>query len=264
MNIVFGIFKYFPHGGLQRDMMRIAEELVRRGDRVTVFCHHWDDDTPVPEGITVKTLTARGWSNHARAESFIRHLGEELKSFPHDVFVAFNRIPGADFYFAADNPFYSTAIRNVGKLGARLLPRYRTFIAEERGVFAPEAKTVVMYLTPRQKDEYTAIYHTPEARFKLLPPGIPADRKRPPEDEADARRRAKREELGVGDGEGHDGRRMGDDHGVDLGMGVEDLLQQPRGAAGLLAHLPHVLQVLRYPVVLARGSLTRLQLLYRL
>lgn len=201
MNIVFGIFKYFPHGGLQRDMMRIAEELLRRGDRVTVFCHHWDDDAPVPEGITVKTLTARGWSNHARAESFIRHLGEELKSFPHDVFVAFNRIPGADVYFAADNPFYSTAIRNVGKLGAWLLPRYRTFIAEERGVFAPDAKTVIMYLTPRQKDEYIAIYGTPEERFKLLPPGIPADRKRPSEEEAERRREAKRKELDVAEDE---------------------------------------------------------------
>ena len=197
MNIVFAIFKYFPHGGLQRDMMRIAAELLRRGDKVTVFCHIWDDDTPVPEGMSVRKLAVRGWSNHARAESFIRKLGEELKSFPHDVFVAFNRIPGADFYFAADNPFYSTAIRNVGRLGSLILPRYRTFIAEERGVFAPEAKTVVMYLTPRQKDEYAAIYHTPEERFKLLPPGIPADRKRPPEDEAEARRIAKRKKLGV-------------------------------------------------------------------
>ena len=201
MNIVFGIFKYFPHGGLQRDMMRIAEELLRRGDKITVFCHIWDDDSPIPEGMTVRTLPARGWSNHARAESFIGRLREELKKLPHDVFVAFNRIPGADFYFAADNPFYATAIRNVGKFGAWLLPRYRTFIAEERGVFAPEAKTVVMYLTPRQKDEYVAIYHTPEERFRLLPPGIPADRKRPPEDEAEVRRRKKRKQLKVKENE---------------------------------------------------------------
>ena len=201
MNIVFAIFKYFPHGGLQRDMMRIADELLRRGDRITIFCHLWDDDAPLPEGLTVKTLAARGWSNHARAESFIRKLHDELESFPHDVFVAFNRIPGADVYFAADNPFYSTAIRNVGRLGAWLLPRYRTFIAEERGVFAPEAKTVVMCLTSRQRDEYIEIYRTPEARFRLLPPGIPVDRKRPPEDEAAARRSAKRKELDIAEDE---------------------------------------------------------------
>ena len=197
MNIAFAIFKYFPHGGLQRDMMRIAEELLRRGDKLTIFCHIWDDDSPIPAGMEVKIIPVRGWSNHARAESFIGKLRDELKTFPHDVFVAFNRIPGADFYFAADNPFYSTAIRSVGKLGSRLLPRYRTFIAEERGVFTPEAETVIMYLTQHQKDEYIAIYGTPEARFRLLPPGIPADRKRPPEDEAEARRRKKRRQLKV-------------------------------------------------------------------
>jgi UDP-glucose:(heptosyl)LPS alpha-1,3-glucosyltransferase len=197
MNIVFAIFKYFPHGGLQRDMMRIAEALLARGDRVTVFCHRWDDDAPLPEGLAIRTVAVSGWSNHARAESFIRRLTNELETFPHDRFVAFNRMPGADFYFAADNPFYSTAIRNVGKLGSRLLPRYRTFIAEERAVFDPAAKTVVMYLTPRQKNEYIAIYRTPEERFKLLPPGIPGDRRRPSEDEAEARRIAKRRELGA-------------------------------------------------------------------
>ena len=201
MNIVFAIFKYFPHGGLQCDMLHIAEALIARGDRVTVFCHHWDDDAPPPEGLTVRTIDVKGWSNHARAECFIRRLGAQLEKFPHDRFVAFNRMPGADVYFAADNPFYSTAIRNVGKLGSRLLPRYRTFIAEERAVFSPEAKTVIMYLTKRQRDEYIAIYHTPEARFRKLPPGIPPDRKRPPEGEAAARRKAKRRELGAAENE---------------------------------------------------------------
>ena len=199
MNIVFAIFKYFPHGGLQRDMMRIAEALIRRGDKVTVFCHLWDDDAPVPAGVEVRKLAASGWSNHGRAESFIRHLAAELKRTPHDRFVAFNRMPGADFYFAADNPFYSTALRNVGVWGSRLLPRYRTFIAEERAVFDPGSRCVILCLTSRQRDEYIGIYHTQSERFRLLPPGIPEDRRRP--DDADARRAAKRRELGVGDDE---------------------------------------------------------------
>lgn len=199
MNIVFAIFKYFPHGGLQRDMMRIAEALIRRGDKVTVFCHLWEDDAPVPAGVEVRKLAVSGWSNHGRAESFIRRLAEELKRTPHDRFVAFNRMPGADFYFAADNPFYSTALRNVGVWGSRLLPRYRTFIAEERSVFDPGSKCVILCLTSRQRDEYIGIYRTQSGRFRLLPPGIPEDRRRP--DDADARRAAKRRELGVGDDE---------------------------------------------------------------
>ena len=199
MNIVFAIFKYFPHGGLQRDMMRIAEALVRRGDKVTIFCHLWDDDAPAPEGVEVRKIAVSGWSNHGRAEDFIRKLAEELKHTPHDRFVAFNRMPGADFYFAADNPFYSTALRNVGVLGSKLLPRYRTFIAEERSVFSPESKCVILCLTSRQRDEYTSIYHTQRERFRLLPPGIPEDRRRP--DDAEERRAAKRRELGVGENE---------------------------------------------------------------
>ena len=199
MNIVFAIFKYFPDGGLQRDMMRIAEALVRRGDRVTIFCHLWDDDAPVPEGMTVRKLDVSGWTNHGRAENFIRRFSEELPQIPHDRFVAFNRMPGADFYFAADNPFYSTAVRNVGVWGSKLLPRYRTFIAEERAVFSPEAKTVILCLTNRQRDEYIGIYHTQAERFRLLPPGIPEDRKRPAD--AEERRAAKRRELGVGEDE---------------------------------------------------------------
>ena len=53
----------------------------------------------------------------------------------------------------------------------------------------------------QQKDEYIAIYGTPEERFKLLPPGIPADRKRPSEEEAERRREAKRKELDVAEDE---------------------------------------------------------------
>ena len=127
------------------------------------------------------------------------NMGKMVDSEPYKAMT--KNIPGADVYFAADNPFYSTAMRNVGKLGAWLLPRYRTFIAEERGVFAPEAGTVIMCLTSRQRNEYIGIYHTPEERFRLLPPGIPADRRRPPEDEAEARRKAKRNELGVAEDE---------------------------------------------------------------
>ena len=190
MNIIFAIFKYFPHGGLQRDMMRIAEELLRRGDRITVFCHLWDDDAPTPHGLEVRKLPAHGWSNHARAEDFIRNLKQTLETFPHDRFVAFNRMPGADYYFAADNPFYRTAMRNVGRLGIRLLPRYRTFIAQERSVFSPDSQTVVLCLTERQKKEYIDIYGTQPERFRMLPPGIPADRKRP--EDADERRERKR------------------------------------------------------------------------
>ena len=40
--VAFSIFKYFPYGGLQLDMMRIAKEFVRRGIKVELFCMDYD------------------------------------------------------------------------------------------------------------------------------------------------------------------------------------------------------------------------------
>ena len=193
----FALFRYFPHGGLQRDMMRIADELVSRGDKITIYCRDWEGELPC-DGIDVVTLPARGLSNHARAKNFCRQLAAALRKDGHDLFVAFNRIPGADILFAADNPFAPAARRHLG-IWSRLLPRYRTFAQLERGVFAPESKTLIMTLTRRQQEEFQAFYHTQEERFFLLPPGLPEDF-RMPDNPATVRKR-KRAELGIGDGE---------------------------------------------------------------
>ena len=194
-NYAFALFRYFPHGGLQRDMMRIAEELISRGETVTIYCRDWDAPSPKP-GISVVKLPAPGWSNHRRAENFCRNLAVALRRDHHDLFVAFNRIPGADLYFAADNPFAPAAQRHLG-FWSRLLPRYRTFARLERELFSPESKTLIMTLTRRQQEEFIAFYHTPESRFHLLPPGIAEEFHRPADPEGI--RDDKRDELGVDD-----------------------------------------------------------------
>lgn len=49
MKLLFPIFRYFPHGGLQRDMLRIAETAVKRGHAVTVCTMRWESpDAPPP------------------------------------------------------------------------------------------------------------------------------------------------------------------------------------------------------------------------
>ncbi len=196
MKIAFAIFRYFPYGGLQRDMLRIAVELRRRGHDVVIYCGAWEGPV-APEGVRSVVLRPHGWSNHARAWDFIRLLQEELRRQPADGLVAFNRMPGADVYFAADNCFAAAAWRKVGIL-SRWLPRYRSFCKLERSVFGQDASTVIMYLTPHQLPDFTGIYHTPLERLRLLPPGIAPDRRRPPD--AEARRAAKRRELGIDDG----------------------------------------------------------------
>ena len=59
MKLAFGIFKYFPHGGLQRDMMRIAAEAVRRGHRVTVYAISAEGE--IPAGVKLELLPVSGW-----------------------------------------------------------------------------------------------------------------------------------------------------------------------------------------------------------
>ena len=60
-------------------------------------------------------------------------------------------------------------------------------------------------------------------------------------------------ELSIGDGKRHDGRRMGDDDGIDLRMLIIDCLMQHGGAAGNLAQLTHA--------VLDAHDVLRLQIL---
>lgn len=194
MNLLFPIFRYFPHGGLQRDMLRIAEEAIRRGHRVTVCTMEWRGSEPPPQGVEVEILPARGFTNHARARNFADDVRRYAAGKKFDLVFGFNRMPGLDFYFAADNCFARTAARHPAMVLA-LLPRYRTFLAFERAVMSPEAKTRILYLTAVQKQHFIEEYGTPAGRFSLLPPGIPPDRKRPPD--AAAVRERKRAELGI-------------------------------------------------------------------
>ena len=112
MNFAFAIFKYFPFGGLQRDMLRMAECAVGRGHRVTVFTASWKGEEP-PDGIQVRILKVRGWSNHGRARSFERLF--RMESAPFDAIMC---IIGFAVYqgvismlpAAARVPFYGPAV----------------------------------------------------------------------------------------------------------------------------------------------------------
>ena len=169
MRLLFPIFRYFPHGGLQSDMLRIAEAALRRGHEVTIATMAWQCEDAPPDGIELKLFPARGLSNHARAKHFAAEIGTFAAAGQFDRIVGFNRLPGLDLYFAADNCFAKSAAARHPKWELALLPRYRTFLALERAVFAPESKTRILCLTERQKREFIEVYGTPEARFTLLP-----------------------------------------------------------------------------------------------
>lgn len=168
MDFAFALFRYFPYGGLQRDMMAIAAETRARGHHVTIYTREWQGENN--GDMEVVLLPAGGLSNHARDRRFARLL--EHHAGKHDRLVGFNKMPGLDFYYAADG---CLAARYAGQLKA-LLPRYRSRLAMESAVFSPDVPTRILSISPPQKQLYRQHYHTPAERFIDLPPGIRRDR----------------------------------------------------------------------------------------
>lgn len=194
VKLAFVIFKYFPFGGAQRDMLRIARQCVARGHEVHVYTLFWQGDEPGP-GITAHVLPARGWLNHRRYQDFQRQLRTLLADQQFDLVVGFNRLPGLDAYFAADPCFMERAHRQRGWL-YRMSGRYRFFAECEQAVFGRASDCQILLLSENEKAVFQRWYATPEARFHLLPPFLSAERFAL--GEAGAARAAVRTEFGYG------------------------------------------------------------------
>lgn len=160
------LFNWFPHGGLQQDVLKIAQACSARAE-VSIVCMHWDG--PMPAGITVEQLPARGWSRTARRADFVARVQALRERF--DVLLGFNRMPGLDYYFAADSCFAQKALHQRG-WWYRLAPRTRQYLAWERAVFAADARCIALLLSPQQQADYSSGYGTPAPRLRMLPPGI--------------------------------------------------------------------------------------------
>ena len=99
--LAFCLYKYFPHGGMQRAFRRIAARCIAAGASVTAYTLEWQGE--VPEGMEVVTCSATGMFNHTRYERYIVWRDEQLRRRPADCVVGFNRMPGLDVYYAADS-----------------------------------------------------------------------------------------------------------------------------------------------------------------
>jgi UDP-glucose:(heptosyl)LPS alpha-1,3-glucosyltransferase len=174
MKFAFVIFKYFPFGGAQRDMMRIAHECVKRGHEVHVYTLSWQGP-PSADGIHVHVVKGQGWANHRRYQDFIRRAQAEISAAHFDLVMGFNRMPGLDVYFAADPCFIERSHAERGWF-YRLTGRYRFFAECERAVFSSRAKCEILLLSLNEKTVFQRWYATPEARFHLLPPVISSER----------------------------------------------------------------------------------------
>jgi UDP-glucose:(heptosyl)LPS alpha-1,3-glucosyltransferase len=179
MKLVFALYKYFPFGGLQKDMLALAEECAARGHEVSIFCRSWAGELPAhnPANIRIKLLPDSRLliSNHSKNRNFGAQLRRAVMRSKPDIVLGFNKIPGVDVYYAADTCFKSK-LYNERPWFYRWLPRYRSYVEEESKLFAPGKQTHILAIAQPAIDEYIDQYHTEPQRFTLLPPGISRNR----------------------------------------------------------------------------------------
>lgn len=173
MRFAFIIFKYFPFGGMQRDMLRTANELLKRGHVVDLFCLSWDAE--LPANIRVHILPQKGWFNFTRYQRFIDATFAQINAGNVDYIFGYNRMAGLDAHFAADPCFVERAHQQRSFL-YRLLPRYKWFAACEKAVFSSESKTEILAVSLSEQPHFAKWYGTQSARFHYIPPYLSKDR----------------------------------------------------------------------------------------
>ncbi len=200
MRIAFCIFKYFPFGGIQRDLMKIVRECRARGHAAKIFTLRWEtDEAP---GVEVEIIPIEGVSRHVQYEHFAERVRDAVAHDKEgfDLVVGFNKMPGLDVYYAGDS-CYAEKAQDQRSAAYRLLPRYRSLHAAERAVFDQTSGTEILTLSSLQIPAYRTYYDTPPGRFHSLPPGIERDRVAAhDEEQRDQFRRELREEFNLASG----------------------------------------------------------------
>jgi UDP-glucose:(heptosyl)LPS alpha-1,3-glucosyltransferase len=173
MRFAFIIFKYFPYGGMQRDMLRTANELLKRGHQVDIFTMSWQGEQPA--GIGVHVLPQTGWFNYTRYQKFIDVTFAQIKANNFDYIFGYNRMAGLDAHFAADPCFIERAHKQRG-LFYRLLPRFKWFAACEKAVFSSESQTQILAVSLTEQPHFAKWYGTQSERFHYIPPCLLPER----------------------------------------------------------------------------------------
>ena len=165
------LYKYFPYGGLQKDFMEIAKELLSRGNSLKVYTRSWEGE--FPDDLEIIQLGETGISNYSKNKKFIKKAFKALEDFEPDIIFGFNKMPGLDLYFAADTCF---AFQSQSKpFLQKYTRRFRQSIKYEGEVFSRNVSTKTLLLNNKQLNEFAKFYSTPSNRMTLVPPGIDRD-----------------------------------------------------------------------------------------
>jgi UDP-glucose:(heptosyl)LPS alpha-1,3-glucosyltransferase len=167
MRLAFVLNNWFPYGGLQRDLVKVVNACRDRAD-ITIYCMTWEGEGLAD--IRTEIVPVTSLSRTAQRQQFADYILANV-SGKFDKVVGFNRMPGLDFYFAADTCFAEKSYNERG-WWYRQTPRAKQYLAFEAAVFGPQSATQIMLLSPSQREEYSRHYQTDPVRMHDLPPGI--------------------------------------------------------------------------------------------
>jgi UDP-glucose:(heptosyl)LPS alpha-1,3-glucosyltransferase len=192
-HFAFVLFNWFPHGGLQQDLVKLVRA-CQPGAALTIYTLRWDGEQ-LP-GVETVIVPVTGWTATARRRAFAAYIQREV-SGRYTAVIGFNRLPGLDWYFAADSCFVARAAERSWLY--RLTPRVKQYLAFEQAVFGATSKTRILLLSPQQREQYQSHYGIADERLHKLPPGI--TRAHCAGQDADLKRSSARKELGIGEHE---------------------------------------------------------------
>jgi UDP-glucose:(heptosyl)LPS alpha-1,3-glucosyltransferase len=193
VKLAFVVSLWFPFGGMQRSLLRIAETCVARGHEVDIYTGEWQGERP--QGIRVIELDTKASTNHRSNDLLATRFAEAVVGKDYDCRVGFTKLPGLDVYYAADPCYVARAAESKPAI-YRWFPRYRTFRRQENAVFQRGANTELMLIAHQERDKFQHYYGTEPDRFHLLPPGINRERLLQDADR-DRDRETLRRELGL-------------------------------------------------------------------
>ena len=191
MKFAIVLYAYSPFGGLQQDLLKILKACRARQIEVTIFCMEWEGERPLSAEIVI--LPNQGYNKVSKRKYFVEEM-LMATSDNYDLVIGFNKVPGLDFYYAADYCFAEKA-HNERSFLYRLMPRVRQYMNYEKAVFGKDKETVSLLLSPQQREEFVRHYQTDDERLILMPPGIKKDRMAG--SDAPIKRRRMRFELSV-------------------------------------------------------------------
>ena len=174
MKYSFLIYTYFPYGGQQRDFLRIAEEMLARGNEIDVYTLSWQGH--IPANMNVILVPVKAFTRVGLYKRFTKWVENALALKHRTCVVGFTKMPLLDIYFAADPCFMEKAEHQRGGY-YKYTRRYRHFKEYERVVFNGSGKVEVLLLSPQQHSAFCHYYPGCESRLHQLPPGISKDRR---------------------------------------------------------------------------------------